>query len=122
MENQQQPPAGWQTQMQMPGGGQRPLPNATAALVLGILSIVLCWLYGIIGLGCGIIGLILANKDTKMYNANPGVYTQSSYNNAKAGKVCSIIGLALSALFVIYMIVVFMTIGSFMLNNREIFR
>ena len=36
------------------------LPNATAALVLGIISIVGALCYGIVGIICGIIGLVLA--------------------------------------------------------------
>lgn len=31
-------------------GERKDLPNATAALVLGALSLVFCWCYGIIGL------------------------------------------------------------------------
>lgn len=94
------------------GGGQQGLPNATAALILGILSILLCWLYGILGIACGIIGLVLSNKDLKLYKENPGVYTKSSYNNSNAGRICSIIGLSLSALWLIYVIVVVLILGS----------
>ena len=38
--------------------GQQQLPNATAVLVLGIISIVGCFCYGIIGLILGIIALV----------------------------------------------------------------
>ena len=44
---------------------KQPLPNATAVLVLGIISIVGCFCYGIVGLICGIIALILASKAKK---------------------------------------------------------
>lgn len=84
--------------------GNQALPNATAVLVLGILSIVLCICYGIIGLILGIIALSLAGKDLQLYNANPQVYKQSSYNNLKAGRVCAIIGTVLSGLYILVVV------------------
>jgi hypothetical protein len=80
---------------------KQPVPNSTGALVLGIISIATCIAYGVVGLVCGIIGLVLANKAITMYHTNPSEYTQTSFNNAKAGKVCSIIGICLSALFLL---------------------
>lgn len=80
------------------------VPNSTAALVLGIVAIVGCIFYGIVGLVCGIIGLVLANKGIAQYNADPQAYTKSSFNNIKAGRVCSIIGICLSALYIILLI------------------
>ena len=44
------------------GGGQRTLPNSTAVLVLGIISIVGCIFYGVPGLVCGIIAIFLHKK------------------------------------------------------------
>ena len=67
-----------------------PLPNATATLVLGILSIVVCFI-------CGIVALAISNKDIAMYKANPELYTEASYSNIKTGRICSIIGLSLLA-------------------------
>ena len=84
------------------------LPGATASLVLGIISIVLCWCWGI-GLVLGIIGLILGIKAVNMYRESPGAYSESSFKNANAGKICSIIGLSLSALYVIYIIAMWST-------------
>jgi hypothetical protein len=92
--------------------GQIALPNAAAVLTLGIISIALCWCYGFIALTCGIIALVLGNKAMALYKANPSNYTLSSYNNAKAGRICAIIGLCLSALMLIYIIVVFAFIGA----------
>lgn len=88
------------------------LPNSTAVLVLGILSIVMCFCYGIIGLILGIIGLSLAGKDLQRYNANQGAYTTSSYNNLKAGRVCAIIGTILSSLYFIVIIIYLIAVGS----------
>ncbi|MDR0712910.1 MAG: hypothetical protein LBF89_01405 [Bacteroidales bacterium] len=83
-----------------------PLPNATAALVLGILSIVFFLCYGIIGVILGIIGLVLGNKAVEQYKSSPGVYSEVSYKNANAGKICSIIGLSLSSVYIVILILV----------------
>lgn len=85
------------------------LPNATTVLILGIVSIVTCCCYGILGLITGGIGLMLANKDMKLYNANPDQF--SNYNNLKVGRILCIIGLILSALYLIYVIFLFSTLG-----------
>lgn len=90
---------------------QRPLPNATAVLVLGIISIVGCFCYGIVGLICGIIALVLAGKDRAKYNATPELYTEGSFKNLNAGRVCAIIGTILSAIYVALIIFVVVTVG-----------
>lgn len=94
--------------------GQMPVPNSAAVLVLGILSIVFCFCYGFIGLVMGIIALVLAGKANAIYNANPTNFTISSFNNLKAGKICAIIGTILSALMLVYVIVVFFIVGAAM--------
>jgi hypothetical protein len=80
---------------------QSQLPNSTAVLVLGIVSIALCWCYGIIGIALGIIGLVLGNKALALYRQSPEAYTEASYKNACAGRICSIIGLAVAAVYLI---------------------
>ena len=92
--------------------GQMPIPNSAAVLVLGILSIVFCFCYGFIGLVLGIIAIVLAGKANAIYNANPTNFTVSSFNNLKAGKICAIIGTILSALMLVYIIVVFFIVGA----------
>ena len=94
-----------------PMGMQQDLPNAVGVLVLGICSIALCWCYGIIGIACGVIALVLASKSSRMYNDNPSLYTQKSYNNLKAGRVCAIIGTCISILWAIYMVVILLFMG-----------
>lgn len=84
--------------------GNQNLPNATAVLVLGIISIATCWLYGLPGIVCGIIALVLYKRDNTLYKQNPKKYTEASYKNLKAGYICGIIGLILSALMIIYVI------------------
>lgn len=80
------------------------LPNSTAVLVLGIVSILSCWCYGIIGLILSIIALILAAKDRQRYLIEPDVYTESSYKNLMAGRIVAIIGLCLSGLFFLFIL------------------
>ncbi len=88
--------------------GQK-LPNATAVLVLGILSIVTCCCYGIIGLVLGIIALVLAKKDMQLYKANPSSFT--NYSNLNTGRILAIVGIVLSALYLVYMIVMISMFG-----------
>ena len=87
------------------------LPNATAVLILGIVSIVGCCCYGIVGLICGIIALVLAKSATTLYNSDPGRYTEGSFKNMNAGKVCAWIGLILSAIYLLFMIFLLAAIG-----------
>lgn len=93
-------------------GGQVPVPNATVVLVLGILSIVFCWCYGIIGLTLGIIAVALSSKGKRLYAADPGLYLTASYNNLKAGRICGIIGICLSSLYVVFFIVYVLILGA----------
>jgi len=78
--------------------GAAQLPNATATLVLGILSIVVCLI-------CGIVALVISNKDVSMYRANPELYSEASYNNIKAGRICSIIGICLQLIAIVFYII-----------------
>ena|SRR6201986_5172061 len=90
---------------------QRPLPNATAVLVLGIVSIVTCACYGIPGIICGIIAMVLSSKDLRLYNADPTLYTPGSLSNLKSGRICGIIGLSLSAAYLVFLIIYIFTVG-----------
>jgi hypothetical protein len=87
------------------------LPNATVVLVLGIVSIVTCCCYGIIGIICAIIALVLAKSATALYVSDPGRYTEGSYQNMNAGRICAWIGLILSALYLLFMIWLLVTVG-----------
>ena len=53
-------------------GERKDLPNATAALVLGALSLVFCWCYGIIGLVLGILAVVLAVGSPCYWGNLPG--------------------------------------------------
>jgi hypothetical protein len=85
------------------------LPNSTASLVLGIISIVTCLCYGIIGLPLGIIGLVLAKKAINTHNESPEIY--SGVGNAKGGMVTSIIGIIFNLLYLSFIAWIIYTIG-----------
>jgi hypothetical protein len=87
------------------------LPNATTVLVLGIISIVGCCCYGIVGVICGIIALVLAKSATTLYVSEPGKYTESSYKNLNTGKTCAWIGLILSILSLLSSVVFWIIYG-----------
>lgn len=87
-----------------------PLPNANLILVLGIFTILLCWMHFIsfAGIILGIITLVLAGNEMKRYHANPGLYTESSLNNVRAGRICALIGLVISLIvFVFVLLLIF---------------
>lgn len=88
---------------------QPPLPNATAVLVLGILSIVICFI-------TGIIALVMAKKDMELYNANPGMYSPSSLSNIKTGRICAIIGIVLQLLgliaYIVFILFIVASVGA----------
>ncbi len=92
-------------------GGQQALPNATASLVLGIISIVATVCYGL-GIICGIIALVLANKDRKLFQSAPELYSASSYSTSNAGRICAIIGTVLSSIYILIILIIFIFIGS----------
>jgi hypothetical protein len=98
------------------GGMQQQTPNSTEVLVLGILSIVLCWCWGLVSLILGIVTIVLAGQGERLYRANPSLYTESSYRNLKAGKTCAIVGLCLAALTILSVIIYFILFGSIIFN------
>jgi len=85
------------------------LPNSTLILVFGILSIIGCCCYGIVGLVFGIIAMLMAQKATNIYNENPEMY--NGYQNVKTGKILAVIGIVLSALVLIIGIVSLIILG-----------
>ena len=101
---------------------QMALPNATAVLVLGILSLVTCCCYGVFGLLMAVIALVLAAKDRKRYMENPSVYSMSSFKNLNAGRVCALIGVILSALVALFYIGLIMVFGLSVFSNPDALR
>lgn len=97
---------------------QQKLPNATAVLILGIVSIVGCCCYSIPGLIAGIIALVLAKKDGQLYKNNPTLY--SNYGQLNAGKIMAIIGIILSVLYAVYIVVLIATVGWDAMKDPEL--
>ncbi|CAM3391079.1 CCC motif membrane protein [Aequorivita lipolytica] len=87
---------------------QQKLPNATLILIFGIVSIVTCCCYGL-GIIFGIVAIVMAGTATNVYMANPELYT--GYQNVKTGKILSIIGIILSAIYLAYVTYLFSTLG-----------
>ena len=97
------------------------LPNASVILVLGIISIVgCCCTYGIVGIVCGVIALVLAKSASDQYISDPQRYTKSSYQNVNTGKICAWVGLIPSILYIILMIFLVATFGLAALTNPEL--
>jgi len=94
------------------------LPNATPVLILGIISILGCCCYGILGLISGIIALVLAKKDTLLYEHSPELYT--NYNNLKVGKVLAIIGIILSIIYLLFIVWLIATFGFETLKDQQL--
>ena len=106
MENQNTTPN--QQIPNQPINSQVTLPNSSGSLVLGIIGLVfsiICHpVFFIMGLIMSIIGLALGIKAGNIYNQNPESYKPGSYNNAKAGKICGIIGIVIAVLWSLFFI------------------
>lgn len=97
MENQEFNP--YQNQQETNFVVQQNLPNSTPVLIMGILSIIGCCCYSV-GLIFGIIGIVLANKDMKLYNANPTLFKNAGTLNT--GKILCIIGIVMCSLSILF--------------------
>jgi hypothetical protein len=100
-------------------GMSQSLPNATAVLVLGILSIVTCCCYGVIGLILSIVALVLSKKDRVLYTTHAGFYTEGSFKNLNAGRVCAIIGLVLNIIYLLIIIAFVAMFGFAILTDQN---
>ena len=80
---------------------KKDLPNAT---VLGILSLVFCWCYGFVGLVLGILAVAIASGPRRAYLEHPEEYTEASYKNLSAGRVCGIVGICVALAVVAFVI------------------
>lgn len=76
-----------------------PAPSATPALICGILAIVFCWI-PIVGIVLGIVAIVLAGKYFK---------AGGKEGSGKAGRICGIIGLVLSAIMIVVNCIVMFT-------------
>ena len=101
---------------------QQKLPNATIALILGIISLIACCCSaGIGGLIFSGIALFLVKKDTKLYAENPEGY--SNFSQLKTAKIIAIIGLALAVIALLWSAYSIFSIGgldAYMEKQKEI--
>ena len=73
---------------------------AVASMVLGILSILFCWLFGIVGLTMAILAIVFAGRTPLDQSGHrPGM--------AKAGRMTGIIGCTLSSLYLLAFVMAF---------------
>lgn len=94
------------------------LPNATLVLVLGILSILTCCCYGVVGLILGIVALNLAKNDVALYKASPEDY--SNYSNLNIGRILAIIGIVINILSLIYFVWIIFYFGVETLQDPQL--
>lgn len=92
---------------------QTVLPNSSGILVMGIMSIVCicCGPAMLIGFVLGILAVVMGGKAKKEYDANPEKYTLPSFKNARAGRICGIIGICLSSAWVLVAIIFYVFVG-----------
>ena len=92
-----------------------PIPNSQGILILGIFSLVTsfcCGGIGFVGLILGIIAVAMSTKATEVYEQNPKVYTEASFKNINAGKICGIIGICLNGLMIVVGIIYLLVAGA----------
>ena len=97
------------------------LPNSTASLVLGILSIItgICC-YGVLGVILGSIAIVLGKGAQNTYKQQPEIY--NGIGNAQAGFITGIIGLVLSLLYIAFLFWLFSTIGWDAMQDPDVLR
>lgn len=83
--------------------------KAVASLVTGIVSIVLCWV-PLIGLVCGVLGLVFYAKAKKALEA--GEALPNSKGMYTAGMITGIIGLVFSFFYTIAWVIVMLAVGT----------
>ena len=97
---------------------QKKLPNATLILVFGILSILTCCCYGIVGLVLGVIAIVMEKKATAIYLENPDLYTD--FKNVKTGKNLAYVGVILSLLYIVFVVIMIAVFGFESLQDQEL--
>ncbi|MFC7356318.1 hypothetical protein ACFQO1_01355 [Jejudonia soesokkakensis] len=99
---------------------QQNLPGESTITTLWIIALV-CVL---LGCCCGIvsalpalivsiISLVMANKNIKLFQANPGEFLAHSYSSVKTGKIMSIINIVLSSIIFLGYMLYFLIYGAF---------
>ena len=92
-----------------------PVPNSQGILILGIFSLVTticCGGIGFVGLVLGIIAVVMSSKAEQLYAENPAAYTEASYKNINAGRICGIIGIVVNGVLILAGIIYLLVIGA----------
>lgn len=76
--------------------------KAIASMVLGIISIISCGAYGVIGMPCAILALHFGKKARLAIQA--GAAPASSQSMASAGRICGWIGVGLNAFALLFLL------------------
>lgn len=79
--------------------------SSTAALVLGIIGLILFWI-PLIGLILSIIAIVQGAKSNKEFKAHPNKYKEGSRVNGNAGRIMGIIGIVLTVLYFLLIVVI----------------
>lgn len=90
------------------------LPNADWIMGLGIASLSLSFLTGIIGLILGIVALNLFKKPSDLYKLAPELYHPSSFRNIKVGRILAIIGIIVSSVVALIFLFIFIIFAGFL--------
>ena len=53
-----------------------------------------------------------ANRSIEAYERNPKAYTQGSFKNVNAGRICGIIGIVLNAAIIMFGIIMLIVMGA----------
>lgn len=91
-----------------PGMPTQTSGKAITSMVLGIVSLVTCFMYGVPGIVCGIIAVVFARKAEVAIQL--GEAPPTSQGMAKAGRICGWIGIALGILYLLFIVVYFIFI------------
>lgn len=118
MENQEN----WSTGNTGLAQGNQELKGGQPSLILGIIGLVLslltCGYCSFIGFILSIIAFVKGKSAIREYEANPSLYAESGYKNAKTGKVLGLIGLILG-IIVIVIFTILLATGVLMEIMRE---
>ncbi len=85
------------------------LPNANTILILSILSVITCCLYGIVGIVLAIVTLQKAKKEEQLYWESPEQY--QSLGTIQAARVIAVIGITLSTIYLIFTLYIWIVVG-----------
>lgn len=70
--------------------------RAIASMVLGIVSIITCFAYGLIGMPCGVLAVMFARK--ARLAVQDGTAPATSLGMASAGRICGWVGIVLNSI------------------------